>query len=247
MNKAPPALSDALGRIQQANEDYSNLLNEMNKFMYNYVKGMIRGIDRKSKNFVLQLRHPKDSYVKGRPRVLVAQIVENLRTALDYMIYEISVLNEPNLNERVPQFLIAQSKSDFERQAQKRLRYLTEEQKYFVECIQPYHGNEVLAILGELAIRGKHRRLVSVQDMTGLDIYFAEIEKAKEYHDCFMYPLEEGNVLFAKPKNKVTFLLMEKYDTENILKAMIDHTAEVVQASYCFFGERPLNLTIIRE
>ena len=147
IHEAPPELADALARIGQAKENCISLAREMNEFLYKYVKGMVKGLDRESGSFVLQLRHPKESNVKGTPRVLVAQIVENLRTALDYMIFELSVLNEPNLNERTPQFVIADRKSDFERQAKRRLRYLTNEQKSFVEQLQPYHGNGMLVTL----------------------------------------------------------------------------------------------------
>lgn len=55
---------------------------------------MIEGFDRESGDFTLQLRHPRDSSVSGAPQVLVAQIAENLRTALDYMVFRLSVLNE---------------------------------------------------------------------------------------------------------------------------------------------------------
>ena len=62
---------------------------------------------------------------------------------------ETELQDEPNLNERVPQFLITDSQSEFEHQANNRLRYLTEEQKSFVEQMQPYHGNGMLSLLGE--------------------------------------------------------------------------------------------------
>ena len=132
MHEVPPELADALARIDQAKENYISLAREMDEFLYNYVKGMVKGLDRKTGNFVLQLRRPKESNVRGKPRVLVTQIVENLRTALDYMIFELSVLNERELNERLPQFVVADSESDFARQAKRRLRYLTDEQKSFV-------------------------------------------------------------------------------------------------------------------
>ena len=53
------------------------------------------------------------------------------------MIFELSVLNEPNLNERVPQFVIADSESEFDRQAKNRLRYLTDEQKSLLNRYSP--------------------------------------------------------------------------------------------------------------
>ena len=246
IHEAPPALADALTRIDQAKENYISLAREMNEFLYKYVKGMVKGRDRESGDFVLQLRHPKENNVKGKPRVLVAQIVENLRTALDYMIFELSVLSAPDLNERVPQFVITDSKSDFERQAKRRLRYLTNEQKSFVEQLQPYHGNSMLALLGKLAGMGKHRRLLSIRDNTGFDIYFAKMAKKEEYKDCFVYPMEEGHAVFARPQDKAVMVLSEKYDAMPTLKGMIEHTADIVQVSFCFFEGRPLKLSILQ-
>ena len=79
MHEAPPELADALARIDQAKENYISLAREMDEFLYNYVKGMVKGLDRKTGNFVLQLRRPKESNVRGKPRVLVTQIVEKMR------------------------------------------------------------------------------------------------------------------------------------------------------------------------
>ena len=242
----PPELEDALARIEQAKENYVWLADELNRFLYDYVKGMVKGFDRESGNFVLQFRHPKESNVKGRPRVLVSQIVENLRTALDYMIFQLSVLNEPDLKERLPQFVIAESESDFERQATTRLSYLTDEQMSFVERIQPYHGNSMLALLRDMTNTGKHRRLLSIQDRTGFDIYFAEMEKMEQFEDCFVYPTDRGAAIFARPKGPGTVLLMEKYNAMPMLKDVIGHTADILRLSYCFFQGRPFKLTIIR-
>ena len=246
IHEPPLKLADALARIDQAKENYIALGSEMDQFLYEYVKGMVKGLDRESGNFVLRFRHSKESAVKGRPKVLVAQIVENLRTALDYMIFELSVLNEPDLKERVPQFVIADSELEFEHQAKNRLRYLTDEQKSFVEQIQPYNGNGMLALLGKLAGLGKHRRLLSIRDNTGFDIYLAEISKKGEYRDCFVYPVERGHAIFARPKSKAIVVLMEKYDAIPTLKAMIEHTADIVRVSYCFFEGQPLKLSIIQ-
>ena len=247
MEETPPQLEDALARLEQAKEDYAFLAQQLNEFLYDYVKGMVKGFNPETGAFDLQLRHPKESNVRGRPRVLAAQIVENLRNSLDYMTFELSVLNKPDLNEKVPQFVIANSESDFERQAKTRLRHLTSEQKSFVEQVQPYNGNGMLALLGEIAIQGKHRRLLSLQDVTGLDIYFAEIAKQDDYKDCFMYPMEKDTAIFARPKGKTTFLLIEKYDAMGLLKDMIGHVEDILRVSYCFFQGRPLKLNIAKD
>ena len=245
-HEAPLKLADTLARIEQAKDNYVSLAREIEQFLYEYVKGMVKGLDPESGSFVLQFRHPKESNVTGTPKVLVGQIVEHLRIALDYMIFELSVLNEPKLKEQTPQFVIADSRSKFNRQAKSRLCYLTDEQKSFVEQIQPYHGNGMLALLGELAGRSKHRRLLSIQDRTGFDIYLAEMTKWKEYRDCFVYPVEEGRAIFARPKGKGVVALMEKYDAMPTLKEIIQHTESIVRISFCFFQRRPLKLSIVR-
>ena len=244
-DEAPPELTDALARIEQAKNDYSSLAREMEAFLYEYVKGMIKGFDRESGDFTIRLRHSKDSNVSGAPQVLVAQIAENLRTALDYMVFRLSALNAPDLNEQVTQFVIADSELDFRNQG-RRLRYLTDEQRGFIEQIQPYHGNGMLALLRTMSNEGKHRRLLSVRDNTGLDIYFAEIAKRDEYGDCFVYPAEKGHAIFAKPKGKGVVVLMDRYDAMTLLRAMIGHAEDILRASYCFFQGRPFSLTIIR-
>ena len=126
----------------------------------------------------------------GRPRALVVDIVEDLRAALVYMVFELSALNTPDLNEQVPQFVIADTKEEFDRQSRRRLRYLTEEQKTdFIEKLQPFNGNHMLAILRDISGQSKHRRLLSVREHCGWDIHMAEAEKREEYKDWFMYPM----------------------------------------------------------
>ncbi len=103
-------------------QDYLSLADEMDKFLYEYVKGMIKGFDRKTGSFVLQMRTPEDSSVTGNPNVLVSQILEGLRAALDYSTFAMSKRNHSDLNERIPQFVIADSKTIFNQQAKSKLK-----------------------------------------------------------------------------------------------------------------------------
>ena len=242
--KPPSQLADALARVAQAKANYVAFANEIQVFLYEYVGGMIKRPE--GDDFAIQFRHPKESEVSGPPKVLVGQIVENLRSALDYMVFELSALNDPALNQRTPQFVIAVDESSFQRQAQRRLRYLSDEQKTLIEKIQPYHGNPVLGLLGEMAGAGKHRRLLTIRDNTGLQIYFAEMEKQAQYEDCFAYPVGKGSAVFARPEGRPTVLLMDKYDATGLLKSMIEHVADIIRISFCFFEDRPLKMTILR-
>ena len=70
--------------------------------------------------------------------------------------------------------------------------------------------------------------------------------KKEEYKDCFVYPMEKETAVFAKPKERGVLVLIEKYDATPTLKAMIEHVADIVRVSYCFFEGRPLKLTILQ-
>ena len=245
--ETPPELEDAKARIEQAKENYTSLAEELEKFLYDYVGGMIKGFDKETENFVIQLRHPKEGNIRGRPRVLVSQIAENLRTALDYIIFQLSILNEPELNERVPQFVIADTEANFGSQANKCLRYLTDEQRSFVERLQPYHGNRMLTLLGKMTNTGKHRRLLSIEDRTGFDIYFSEMEKLDEYKGWFVFPAEKGAAVFARPKRPGLVVLMNRYAAMPTLKEMIEHVQGIVRAWVRFFQGYPLDPKILRE
>ena len=242
----PAELEDALARIEQAKDSYERLAGQLEMFLYEYVKGMVKERDRETGDFVLQLRHPQDSNIRGRPLVLVSQVVENLHFALDYMVFELSGLNVPGFDGRVPQFVIADSEAAFREQAKNRLRYLTKEQIGFLEQLQPYNGGEMLALLKDMAVQGKHRHLLSLQDSASWDIYFADMAKREEYRDCFVYPVEEGQAVFARPKGEPVFLLLDKYDAVRILGVMIQLVWDILRASYCFFQGLPFKLNIIR-
>ena len=242
----PEQLMDAWTRLYRSKENYDALSEEVTNFMYEYVKGMVKGWDPETEGFNLQLRHPRESIMTGRPRALVVDILEDVRAALDYMVFELSALTTPDLDERVPQFVIADTKEDFDRQSKYRLRYLTVEQKTeFIEKIQPFNGNHMLSILRDISGPSKHRRLLSMRDNSGWDIYMDDATKREEYKDCFVYPMEKGHAIFARPKS-CDIILLEKYDAMELLKAMAEHVGDIIQLSHCFFEGRAFKLCIIR-
>ena len=233
----PSELTGALARIAKATQDYHSLEREIDKFLYKYVEGMILGLDPKTGGFGLKLRHPKESSVSGEPQVLVGQIVENLRSALDYMVFELSVKNHPNLEKRQePQFVICNSESDFKKESRRgrKLHYLTKEQKIFMEKWQPYHENDLLRILRDVANQAKHRRLLEIRNATDLDIRLAEAANKDQYKGFWMYPREEGMAYFVKSGSQ-RVVLMNKYDAMATLKWMIRHVGDIVRASFRYF------------
>ena len=202
----PSELEDALSRLNSTVEDYALLQQEMDKFLYRYVGGMIKGFNPTTGNFVLQLRHPKESIVSGRPKVLTVQIAEHLRSVLDYVVFELSAKNNPGLNKRQPQFVMADDRATFKKESKRRLRHLKDVERTFVEQLQPYHGNWILRVMRDPTGKSKHRRLLSVRDMTSLDIVFGEAHKQDQYKNWWMYPQDKGSAIFARPKKQPVLL-----------------------------------------
>ena len=233
----PSELEDALHRLNQAKADFESLGSEIDRFHYEYVKGMVRGHDPSREAFTIQLRHPKESFVKGRPAVLVAQIAENLRAALDYTVYQLSKLNDPSLSERAPAFIIAASRQDFENSAKAGLRYLTTEQVDLIEQLQPYNGNLTLSLVRDVTNSAKHRHLLQMLDLTSLDVYLASLDKqSEEYPDCFVYPAGDGeHAIFARYNKQPRLRLLEKYNAFEVLGLMISQTETIIWVfSHCF-------------
>ena len=233
----PPELEDALHRLNQAKADFESLQSEIDKFHYEYVKGMVKGHDPARGAFTIQLRHPKESFVKGRPAVLVAQIAESLRAALDYTVFQLSKLNESSLNERAPAFVIAGSRQDFENNAKTSLRYLTIKQVALIEQLQPYNGNLTLSLIRDIANPAKHRHLLQMLDLTSLDVYLDNLDKQSDkYRDCFVYPAGDGDhAIFARYKEQPRLKLLEKYNALEVLRLMIWQTETILWVfSHCF-------------
>lgn len=241
---APPELADAVARIDQAKHNLAEFTQEMDRFFYRYIGGMIKGGDGAG-TYTLQLRHPRDSIVDGRPKVLVAQIVENVRTALDYLVFELSSWNTDDFNERSPQFVIADSKQAFRRLAERRLQYLTDAQVDFIERLQPFNGNWLLALLRDLAGSGKHRRLLRIEDRCSFDITLANLSQKDKYAGHFVYPMDDHAAIFAKARDDV-ILLMDKYDAIIALKELISHAETVLRLSAPLFQGRPVRVSLVQ-
>ncbi|MXZ08391.1 MAG: hypothetical protein F4Y79_03015 [Gemmatimonadetes bacterium] len=231
----PIELSDAWVRLQQAADEYVALQHAVNEFLYEYLKGMPMGKDPETGEFFISLRHPKDSIMSGKPKVLVGQMIENCRVALDYMVYELSLKNHKDLEyEHAPQFVISDTEARFNKEAKHKLQYLTDEQREFIRSIQPFKGNALLGIFRDATNKSKHRQLLTITDMTGFDIYFDSAKNKHKYKDAWLLKEEDGQVFFARPKDRAV-LLMNEYKAIPILKAIAEHTGEIVLASRKFF------------
>ena len=85
----------------------------------------------------------------------------NVRSALDYIVWQLVLTNSPNQPGPNNQFPIANSPKDFSEQLErKRLRGISEEAVKTIEALQPYQDRKnPLGILNKLVNIDKHRTL----------------------------------------------------------------------------------------
>jgi hypothetical protein len=91
----------------------------------------------------------------------VSDCIYNLRSALDYLVYELAISDSGKVQEQT-QFPIVDCEKNFNEQKY-RLRGLHEHHIRAIEALQPYKGIEWTKTLRDISNPDKHRHLIPVQ------------------------------------------------------------------------------------
>jgi hypothetical protein len=105
--------------------------------------------------------------------VLLGDVVHNLRSALDHLMWQVTLLDggRPNRDTQFP--VVLEDKSTFDKRAQTRIPDLSPEHRDLVEKVQPYQVEEpkrhTLAVLNKLANVDKHQIVHPIYSATAWD------------------------------------------------------------------------------
>ena len=151
--------------------------------MRSQIRRMIRPSPDGSKDTTIRLLTPKELIeLTNRPRVLATQIAENLRSALDYIVFHLSEQNDAGLNHRIPAFVIADDATRFQ-QSCSPLKYLTAEQKQVIDTLQPYNGHHYMQLIRDASNRSKHRSLLTLRNFTSTEIVLDDSVNTHKYDE----------------------------------------------------------------
>jgi hypothetical protein len=89
--------------------------------------------------------------------ILIGEICYNLRSALDYLIFELAKLDS-GVIQNGTQFLIEDTEKGFERRRKTRLSGVNERHVTCIERLQPYKGCDWTRALRDLSNPDKHRQ-----------------------------------------------------------------------------------------
>lgn len=94
--------------------------------------------------------------------ILIGETVYNLRAALDYLIYELAILDSGDLQEGT-QFPIEDRPQGWRRNRGTYLKGLSPKHQAAIEALQPYSGCDWTGTLRNLSNPDKHRSLITAE------------------------------------------------------------------------------------
>ena len=229
------SLADAYARVDDARSDLKVLEAEVTNFVRQTVTKMAKDWSGERNSFVVSLppaRLAHKGKVNNRIRLLCGKVSENLRAALDYGIMRLAQENDPDLVERDVSFVIAKDNPGYERQAKRALKHVDEDVRNWLERLQPYHGNEILAFVRDTSNMAKHRSLIKVSHATKLMIVLHESRDGTNYlneSEWWRIPAGEGHEFLVRSERS-QLIVRNKHDALTVLPICIEHVKMILNS-----------------
>ena len=107
---------------------------------------------------------------------LIGDVVQNLRTALEYLIFELARFDSNGVVDNT-QFVIADSEQNFIREKARRLRGLSADHISDIERLQPYNGCQWTKFLRDISNPAKHQHLTGLKHPTVVSLDSSNTER----------------------------------------------------------------------
>jgi len=175
-------LDGAYEQINGAREHLHNLKPEIddfrkviaNKVSLQYKKGIVN-IKGKQLNVPIgTATAPFNHPTPPRASRLIGEVIQSLRKALDYLVYELARFDSKSIIEKT-QFVIVDSEENF-RENKRHLKGLSGEHIAMFERLQPYNGCNWTKLLRDLSNPDKHKTLTAIRHFTGISLNTSNTE-----------------------------------------------------------------------
>lgn len=162
-------LNGAYEQVNGAREHLDALRREIEAFVkvvandvsLKYDKGVVNIRGRQLKVPIGTARFPFNLPTPPRVSRLIGETIQNLRKALDYLVYELACFDAKTIIEKT-QFVIVDSEEEF-RKNLRHLKGLTGEHIAEFNRLQPYRGCNWTKLLRDLSNPDKHKHLTAVR------------------------------------------------------------------------------------
>lgn len=149
-------LSGAYARAHRAEEHLADLRHLVEAFWKTQVNHILTDFNPTVKQVGITVGKLDPPPVAAAIRC--GEIIYNLRTALDYLVFELALLDTGSI-QKGTQFPIESSKEEGVRRQLRFCKGLNAEHRAVIEALQPYNGCEWTASLASLSNPDKHRHL----------------------------------------------------------------------------------------
>ena len=151
--------------------------------------------------------------------LLIGDVVQNLRSALDHLVFAISDCHAGGLTEdqkTIPQFPICDTVKDFNKNGKRRIKLLNPAAQEIIEQLQPYNRKggmmkPCLARLAELSNADKHR-LIHLTASTVEGFRIQGVEPDMEVSACYI--ADGAGKLDPELDTLIAYYIIESPDPE---------------------------------
>jgi len=163
MSATDLSLEGAYRKLGRAKEHADALWAGIVGFLQQQAQG---GFTDERNGYVVTLKAPDIPSVPPEISLLLGDTVQNMRAALDYLVYQLAKLDDPGVDhERTTMFPVFTTSKKFKDSGRKRIKMLSAPHQAQICALQPYHrGNRAdshpLARLIDLSDQDKHRLLI---------------------------------------------------------------------------------------
>jgi hypothetical protein len=166
-------LDGGFEREWRAGEHLAELERELSNVFQRQADGVTFEFDLNPPHRVTNVRLPPETFFGMRVGILVGEICYNLRSALDYLIFELARLDS-GAPQRGTQFPIMDAKEDFDgRGAKSFLKGVNASHVAAIEQLQPYAGCNWTARFRDFSNEDKHRQFVVAGGSTQITVHSA--------------------------------------------------------------------------
>ena len=165
-DRAHPSLVDARARVRRASEHIARLRREPMAVSRGgihsnqSVVGAGPGVAVEDSTHTDSIAAGESLVVPPIASVLIGETIYNLRGALDYLVYELSILDSGEIKKRT-QFPIESSPDNWTQRLGDYLRGLSKPHQAAIKALQPFDGCAWTALIRDLSNSDKHRRLIA--------------------------------------------------------------------------------------
>lgn len=161
-------LDGACARLLRAEEHLDELKQLSAVFLRNYYELAAKTLQLNPEPGIpFDLTRP-DSPIPMPVSILTGETTYNLRSSLDYLVYELAILDS-GVEQLNTQFPIADFEAKFKDARKSRLKGVSDPHVERIELLQPYNGVEWTRRLRDISNPDKHKRLIITNTNTGLN------------------------------------------------------------------------------